>query len=120
MCSSDLVTDLFATLGARGAPVLAISPPCYGGVLFTRGGNVPPERLDSGRVMAVRTAWVRAAKERGFTLYNLDRTLCPSGRSDDSISGDGAHYSNDGANKVAPIVANAIREAAIRVSATGG
>jgi hypothetical protein len=80
--------------------------------LFTKGGNVPPERLDVVRVGAVRTAWTRAARARGFELYDLGTTLCPNGRSDDTIRADGAHYSNDGANHVAPIVARAIREAA--------
>ena len=113
------VTDLFATLGQRGASILAVAPPCYGGVLFTAGGNVPPERLDATRVGAVRTAWARAARARGFELYDLGRTLCPGGRSDDAIRADGAHYSNDGANFVAPIVARAIRAAAnARAAAT--
>ncbi len=106
------VGDLFGVLGARGAPVLAISPPCYGGVLATAGGNVPPERLDPRRVTAVRTAWQRAARAHGFHLYDLDNTLCPSGRSDASIREDGAHYSNDGANRVASVVARAARLAA--------
>jgi peptidoglycan/LPS O-acetylase OafA/YrhL/lysophospholipase L1-like esterase len=113
------VTDLFATLGQRGASILAISPPCYGGVLFSAGGNVPPERLDATRVGAVHAAWARAAHAQGFELYDLGRTLCPAGRSDDAIRADGAHYSNDGANRVAPMVARAIRAAATaRAAAT--
>ncbi|HXY91615.1 MAG TPA: acyltransferase family protein [Acidimicrobiia bacterium] len=114
------VTHLFAMLGAGGARILAITPPCYGGVLFTKGGNVPPERLDAQRVGAVRTAWDRAARAEGFRLYNLDHTLCPGGRSDDSIRADGAHYTNDGANRVAPIVADAVRAAARRALVAGG
>jgi lysophospholipase L1-like esterase len=73
---------------------------------------VPPERLDATRVAAVHTAWTRAARAHGFELYDLGRTLCPGGRSDDEIRADGAHYSNDGANRIAPIVARAIRSAA--------
>jgi lysophospholipase L1-like esterase len=106
------VTDLFATLGRRGASILAVTPPCYGGVLFTAGGNVPPERLDAARVGAVHQAWAEAARARGFSLYDLGPTLCPGGRSDDSVRADGAHYSNDGANRIAPIVTRAIRNAA--------
>jgi peptidoglycan/LPS O-acetylase OafA/YrhL len=113
------VTDLFATLGRRGAPILAVAPPCYGGVLFTKGGNVPPERLDASRVGAVRTAWERAAGAHGFELIGLGRTLCPGGQSDDTIRADGAHYSNDGANRVASVLARAIRAAAnARAAAT--
>ena len=85
-------------------------------VKFTHVGWV---RLDATRVGAVHAAWARAAHAQGFKLYNFDHTLSPAGRSDDAIRGDGAHYSNDGANRVAPTVARAIRAAALaRASAT--
>jgi peptidoglycan/LPS O-acetylase OafA/YrhL/lysophospholipase L1-like esterase len=103
------VTHLFKILAANGAPIVAITPTCYGGVLFSSGGNVPPERLDAARVHAVHAAWARAASARGFALYDLDNTLCPGGESDDAIRADGAHYSNDGANQVAPVLAKRIR-----------
>jgi peptidoglycan/LPS O-acetylase OafA/YrhL len=106
------LTDLFDTLGAQGAAIVAINPPCYGGVLVTDGGNVPPERLDAPRVRAVHAVWAGVAAARGFSLFDLDQTLCPGGTSDDSIRADGAHYSNDGANRVAPILADEVRKAA--------
>jgi hypothetical protein len=60
----------------------------------------------------VHAAWARAARTRGFALHDLDDTLCPGGKSDDAIRNDGAHYSNEGADRVAPVLADRIRSLA--------
>jgi lysophospholipase L1-like esterase len=69
-----------------------------------------PERLDTSRIAAIDAAWTKAAREHGATLVDLDGTLCPNGVSDDAIRPDGAHFSGEGADQVAPIVAKAIRK----------
>jgi peptidoglycan/LPS O-acetylase OafA/YrhL len=108
---TDDVVQLFDTLSATGATVLAISAPCYGGTAVSAGGDTPAERLDPTRVAAVHDVWKSAARAGGFRMLDLDATLCPRGTSDASIRQDGAHYSNDGANQVAKTVADAIRVA---------
>jgi hypothetical protein len=113
------VAKLFDVLDSHGASIVAVSPPCYGGTSVTAGGASPAERLDARRVGAVHTAWQRAARSRGFKLLDLDRTLCPGGTSNASIRPDGAHYSNDGANFVSKMVANAVRDAVARRALAG-
>jgi hypothetical protein len=115
------VESLFDTLSASDAAVVAIRPPCYGTNEVVGGGPTPAWRLDRSRIAAVDAVWERAAASRDLKLLNLDATLCPGGRSDASIRADGAHYTGDGANRVAPIVANAIRSVvAGRTAAAAG
>jgi hypothetical protein len=66
-------------------------------------------RLDRARIDAVDAVWTTATAARGADLLNLDPILCPGGVSDDTVRSDGAHYNSDGANRVAPLVADAVR-----------
>ncbi len=102
---------LFDTVAAKGAAIVAIRPPCFGANEVVGGGGTPATRLDRGRIAAVAAVWERAARARNISLLDLDSTLCPGGASDASIRPDGAHYSNDGANRTAAIVAKAVRAA---------
>ena len=110
---------LFDTVAAKGAAIVAVRPPCYGTNEVVGGGTTPAIRLDAARINAVAAVWQRVARARGIRLLNLDPTLCPGGVSDGSIRPDGAHYSNDGANRVAPIVAKAARAAAATQTLAG-
>jgi hypothetical protein len=83
------------------------------------GGSTPAERLDPSRVAAVDGVWQRVAHAQGFTLLNLDATLCPGGRSDPSIRPDGAHFDDNGSNVVAAVVAKAVRAAVAERAAIG-
>ena len=115
------VGDLFDTAAAKGAAIVAVRPPCYGVNDVVGGGATPATRLDPTRIAAVDAAWAAAARARNIHLLNLDPMLCPGGTSDSSIRPDGAHYSNAGANRAAPIVAKAVRSAvAARTLAAGG
>lgn len=106
------VGALFDTLSATGATVVAVRPPCFGTIDVVGGGETPPERLDATRIAAVGVAWQRAARTHGAQLLDLDATLCPGGSSDRSLRPDGAHYDDQGADRVAPIVARDVRAAA--------
>ena len=111
---------LFDTLSAKGAAIVAVRPPCYGANEVVGGSATPAIRLDAARINAVAAVWEHVARARGIGLLDLDPTLCPSGVSDGSIRPDGAHYSNDGANRTAPIVAKAVRAAAATQAFAGG
>ncbi len=113
------VTTLFGTVGATGATIVAIRPPCFGTNEVVGGGSTPAERLDPSRVAAVDDVWQRVAHAHGFTLLNLDATLCPGGRSDASIRPDGAHFDDNGSNVVAAVVAKAVRTAARAATGAG-
>jgi peptidoglycan/LPS O-acetylase OafA/YrhL len=106
------VETLFDTLSATGASIVAIRPPCYGTTEVVGGGGTPPERLDATRIAGVESAWQTAARARGTELLDLGGTLCPGGRSDASLRPDGAHYDGAGADRVAAIVARAVRDVA--------
>jgi lysophospholipase L1-like esterase len=106
------IEALFDTLGATGPAVVAIRPPCYGTTEVVGGGATPPERRDAARIAAIGAAWQTAARSRGARLLDLSGTLCPGGRSDASLRPDGAHYDDAGADRVASIVARAVRSAA--------
>ena len=103
---------LFDTVATKGAAIVAVRPPCYGTNEVVGGGATPALRLDPARHAAVVAVWERvAAHARNIKLLNLDSTLCPGGVADASIRPDGAHYSNDGANHTAVVVAKAVRAA---------
>ncbi len=103
------VAALYETVSASGARVVAIRPPCYGDTEVVGGGAVPAERLDATRIAALDAVWSRVARAHGSPLLDLNRVLCPRGRSDPSIRPDGAHYDDGGADRVATLVADAIR-----------
>jgi peptidoglycan/LPS O-acetylase OafA/YrhL/lysophospholipase L1-like esterase len=114
------LSQLLDTLSSTGAQVIVVKPPCWGVNHMIGSDPERPERLDAARTAAIDAAWTRAAQQHGATLVDLDAKLCPNGVSNDSIRPDGAHFSGDGANQVAPIVAKAIRTAmaAARTGAT--
>ena len=101
---------LFDTLGASGATVVAIRPPCYGESQVVGAERGPPERFDAKRIAAVDSVWSRAARRPGRKLLDLNPVLCPGARSDPTIRPDGAHYGDEGANRVATLVAAAVRD----------
>ena len=101
---------LFDTLGASGATVVAIRPPCYGASQVVGAERGPPERLDAKRIAAVDSVWSGAARGPGRKLLDLNPVLCPGARSDPTIRPDGAHYGDEGANRVATLVAAAVRD----------
>ena len=101
---------LFDTLGASGATVVAIRPPCYGESQVVGAERGPPERLDAKRIAAVDSVWSRAARGPGRKLLDLNPVLCPGARSDPTIRPDGADYGDEGANRVATLVAAAVRD----------
>jgi lysophospholipase L1-like esterase len=111
---------LFDTVTAKGAAIVAVRPPCYGANEVVGGSATPPIRLDAARINAVAAVWERVARARGIGLLDLNSTLCPGGVADASIRPDGAHFSNDGANRTAPIVAKAVRAAASTQAFVGG
>ena len=87
---------------------------------FFASGAAPP--LLSARAIAIISATLgRPAPAAGIFFGGVAGALgaagaaaSPSegGTSDDAIRADGAHYSNDGANRVAPLVADEVRKAA--------
>jgi lysophospholipase L1-like esterase len=103
------VETLIDTLSAKGAVVVAIRPPCYGNSGVVGAGATPAVRLDRARIDAVDAVWATATAARGADLLDLDPVLCPGGESDATVRPDGAHYGTDGANRVAPRVADEIR-----------
>ena len=111
------VRALFDTVSATGARVVAIRPPCYGETEVVGGGTVPSERLDATRIAAVDGVWSGVARTHGDDLLDLNPVLCPRGRSDASIRPDGAHYDDRGADRIAVLVADAIRAGRLARSA---
>jgi peptidoglycan/LPS O-acetylase OafA/YrhL len=109
---------LIDTLSSTGGAVVVILPPCWGENHLIGTDAQIPERLDPTRLRAVEAVWRRAAVARGAHLLDLDHVLCPHGVSDESIRPDGAHFSSEGANRVAPLVARAVRDA-VAASTTG-
>jgi dienelactone hydrolase len=103
------IDELWDVLGAGGAEVVAIRPPCYGRseVVGTEGG--PPERFDPARIAAVEDVWATVARARGDQLLDLSPVLCPRGVSDALIRPDGAHYGDAGSDRIAALVATAVR-----------
>ena len=102
---------LLDTLGITGAPIIAVKPPCWGESELAGTDPERPERLDATRVAAVDAAWSQVVKAHRARLLDLDRVLCPDGQSDSGIRPDGAHFDGPGANRVAPLVADAVRSA---------
>ena len=79
------------------------------------GDPEPRERLDPVKVDAVQSVWrAVATRARGVHLLDLTRTLCPGGQSDPTIRPDGVHFVGAGADRVAPRVAAALRNAVVR------
>jgi peptidoglycan/LPS O-acetylase OafA/YrhL len=103
------LSALLDTLAITGAPIVAIKPPCWGESELAGTDPERPERLDVSRVAAVDAAWQTVVKSHRARLLDLDRVLCPGGQSDAGIRPDGAHFDGAGANRVAPLVADAIR-----------
>jgi hypothetical protein len=108
---------LFDVLHSTGAPVVAIEPPCFGHDELPGTAPESPERFDPARVAAVHRVWVDEAAAHGATLENLNSLLCPGGTSDPSIRPDGAHFATAGADRTAPIVVAAVRDAIATASA---
>ena len=115
------VRQLFQTLGASGAAVVAVKPPCWGESTLVGTDQQIAERLDPARVKAVDGVWTKVANEQGVTLLDLDSMLCPGGTADANLRPDGAHFSGPGADAAAVPVAKAVRQAlAARTAAAGG
>jgi len=112
------VSVLFDVLGATGAPVVAIEPPCFGRNELAGAGPDVSERLDPKRVGAVHQVWTEEAMGHGATMADLDQLLCPNGESDSAIRVDGAHFGTAGADRAAPLVIDDVRHA-IHASAVG-
>jgi peptidoglycan/LPS O-acetylase OafA/YrhL len=102
---------LFDVLHSTGAPLVALEPPCFGHNELPGTDPEAPERLDPARVGAVHRVWVDEASAHGASFANLSSLLCPDGASDPSIRPDGAHFGTAGADRTAPIVMVAVRDA---------
>jgi peptidoglycan/LPS O-acetylase OafA/YrhL len=117
MYSAD-VRRLFRTLGANGAVVVSVKPPCWGESTLVGTDQQIAERMDPGRVGAVADVWRSVAREEGVTLLDLDAILCPNGSADPTIRPDGAHFSGPGADRIAALVDKAV-ERALAAQAAG-
>jgi len=113
------IGDLLDTLSATGAPIVVIKPPCYGESHLVGTDPQIPERRDAVRLAAIDTAWTEAARRHGARMLNLDSVLCPRGIADAAVRPDGAHFDGAGADRVAPVVARAVRQA-IATSTSAG
>lgn len=108
------VAEMFRVLRATGATVVALTPGCYGE--NTLDPTDPPivQRNDPERVRAVQAVWrAQASRRRGVHFLDLDASICPGGAADPALRPDGVHFSQAGADQLAPEVARALR-AAIR------
>jgi len=106
------VAQMFSVLRATGASVVAISPGCYG--QDTLDPTDPPiaQRSDPQRVQAVQAVWrEQATRRRGVHFLDLDATICPAGVADPALRPDGVHFSQAGADRLAPVVARALDDA---------
>ncbi len=110
MYSND-VRQLLRALGASGAPVVAIKPPCWGESTLVGTDAQIAERMDPARVRAVADVWTKIAREQNVTLLDLDTTLCPQGKTNPAIRPDGAHFDGPGADRMAEPVAKAVERA---------
>ncbi len=110
---------LLDTLSATGAPVVVIKPPCYGESQLAGTDAQIPERRDPVRLAAIDAAWAQAARHHRARVLDLDSVLCPRGIADAAVRPDGAHFDGAGADRVAPAVARAVRQA-IGTSTTAG
>jgi peptidoglycan/LPS O-acetylase OafA/YrhL len=113
------IGDLLDTLSATGAPIVVIKPPCYGESHLVGTDPQIPERRDAVRLAAIDTAWTEAARRHGARMLDLDSVLCPRGIADAAVRPDGAHFDGAGADRVAPVVARAVRQA-IAASTSAG
>ena len=112
------VRQLFRTLGAGGAAVVAVLPPCWGESTLIGTDPQINERLDPARVQAVDAVWTTVAREEGVTIADLDPLLCPGGAADPAVRPDGAHFSGPGADQAATPVAKAVQRALAAQAAT--
>jgi len=110
---------LVDTLSATGAPVVVVKPPCYGKSQLVGTDPQISERRDAVRLAAIDTAWTHAARRHGARMLDLDSVLCPGGIADAAVRPDGAHFDGAGADRVAPAVARAVRQA-IATSTSAG
>jgi hypothetical protein len=110
---------LVDTLSAAGARVVVIKPPCYGESQVVGTDPQISERRDAIRLAAIDTAWTKAARAHGARVLDLDSLLCPGGVADAAVRPDGAHFDGAGADRVAPVVARAVRKA-VNVTTTPG
>jgi lysophospholipase L1-like esterase len=112
------VRQLFRTVRANGAAVVAVKPPCWGESTLVGTDQQIAERMDPARVRAVDAVWAKASRDEGVTLLDLNRTLCPQGTADPALRPDGAHFSGAGADRIAALVANAVEQAQAAQAAT--
>ena len=105
---SDNVRQLFSALGANGAAVVAVKPPCWGESTLVGTDPQIAERMDPVRVRAVVDVWKKVARELSVTLLDLDTTLCPHGTTNPAIRPDGAHFSGSGADRMSKPVSQAV------------
>jgi peptidoglycan/LPS O-acetylase OafA/YrhL/lysophospholipase L1-like esterase len=117
---SDDVRQLFRTLDANGAAVVAVKPPCWGESTLVGTDQQIAERMDPARVGAVADVWKTVAREQGVSLLDLDAMLCPQGTADPAIRPDGAHFSGQGADVAAEPVAKAVERAIAAHAAVRG
>ncbi|MFN8027006.1 MAG: acyltransferase family protein [Acidimicrobiia bacterium] len=110
---------LFRELGATGAVVVAVKPPCWGDNNVMNSDPQLAERLDPARRKAVADTWERAATLEGATILDLDATLCPGGVADPALRADGAHFTNESSDVVAPLVGRAVQRALAAASVQG-
>jgi lysophospholipase L1-like esterase len=108
------VVQMFEELGATGAPVVAVVPPCYGEDTYPGAEAPPAERQDQRRIRGVKRVWTAAARVTGATMAPLDDVLCPDGTSDPSLRPDGVHFDGAGADRIAPAVMATVRAAVAR------
>ncbi len=105
------LTTLLNELTSKGAAVVAIKPACFGSDSVDGSEPQRSERLDPARLSAITAAWEQATAANRVTLLDLDATLCPNGVSDPAIRPDGAHFTEVGADLLAPRIATAVRKA---------
>jgi lysophospholipase L1-like esterase len=105
---------LFGILRARGTPLVAIKPTCYGADTLPDAEPQASERLDAARVAAVAHAWVDAARASRVNLLDVDAITCPGGVADPVLRADGVHFTAAGADRLAPVITAALRRAVAR------
>ena len=106
------VAEMFRVLRATGATVVALTPGCYGENTLDPSEPPIPQRGDAERVRAVRAVWHdQASRRRGVSFLDLDAAICPGGTSDPVLRPDGVHFSQPGADRLAPALERALRAA---------
>ena len=112
------VVQMFEELGATGAPVIAVVPPCYGDNTYPGAGAAALRSVTTWHASA-RSSGCGPGRARGRHDDGAARRHALPRRSvGSSLRPDGTHFDGAGADRIAPAVMATVRAALARSTAS--